>query len=215
MIGDFLNNTTFLVGLTSVVSIMAFRNEEMFNKLKFNPYMVLHHKEYGRVFSHALLHSGWLHLAINMYVLWSFGRIVEEAFQLEYILGGLAQYGRFFFVLMYVLAIPVSALPALIKHKNSQAYNSVGASGAVSAVVFTLILLAPTSKMGIILIPMQIPAVILGAAYLIYSYIMSRRGNDRIAHDAHFAGAVFGFVFPLILNPKLILHFYNSIMSAL
>jgi membrane associated rhomboid family serine protease len=213
MFSELLNNTIFLIIVTVLVSAKAFNNEEMFNKLKFNPYMVAQKKEYFRLFSHGLLHAGWLHLGINMYVLWSFGQTVESIFTRTDFFGELARYGRFFYVLMYVLAVPVAALPSLIKHRNNFSYNSVGASGAVSAVVFSLILFAPLAPLRIILIPIDIPAVVLGAAYLIYSYIMSRRGDSSIAHDAHFAGAVFGFVFPLILNPKIILHFLYSIFG--
>lgn len=213
MLSDIFSNTIFLIVITVIVSAKAFSNDEMFNKLKFNAYMVMQKKEYGRIFSHALLHSGWLHLGVNMYVLWSFGRQVEYFFSEPLIFGELARYGKFFYVLMYILAVGVATIPALIKHRNNHSYNSVGASGAVSAVVFSLILFAPKMPMGIILIPIRLPAYILGALYLIYSYIMSRRGDTRIAHDAHFAGAVFGFVFPLLLNPKIILHFFYSIVS--
>lgn len=213
MLDSLLTNTTFIVAVTVIVSAIAFGNDEMFHKLKFNPYMVMQKKEYGRIFSHALLHSGWLHLGINMYVLWSFGRHVEALFSEPAIFGNLAKYGKFFYMLMYILAIVVATIPALIKHRNNHSYNSVGASGAVSAVVFSLILFAPASPMGIILIPIQFPAYVLGGLYLIYSYIMSRRGDTRIAHDAHFAGALFGFLFPLILQPKLFLHFINGIFG--
>jgi len=213
MLSDIFNNTIFLIVITVIVSAKAFSNDEMFNKLKFNAYMVARKKEYFRMFSHGLLHAGWLHLGINMYVLWSFGQTVESIFSRTDFFGELARYGKFFYVLMYVLAIPIAALPSLFKHRNNFSYNSVGASGAVSAVVFSLILFAPLAPLRIILIPIDIPAVVLGAGYLIYSYIMSRRGDSGIAHDAHFAGAVFGFLFPLILNPKIILHFFYSIVS--
>jgi membrane associated rhomboid family serine protease len=146
-----------------------------------------------------------------MYVLWTFGRHVEAVFSEPSVFGNLARYGKFFYMLMYILAVAVATLPALIKHRHNHSYNSVGASGAVSAVVFSLILFAPKAPMGIILIPIEIPAYILGGLYLIYSYIMSRRGDTRIAHDAHFAGAVFGFLFPIILQPKLFLHFISEI----
>jgi membrane associated rhomboid family serine protease len=213
MLSDIFNNTIFLIVITVIVSAKAFSNDEMFNKLKFNAYMVARKKEYFRMFSHGLLHAGWLHLGINMYVLWSFGQTVESIFSRTDFFGELARYGKFFYVLMYVLAIPIAALPSLFKHRNNFSYNSVGASGAVSAVVFSLILFAPLAPLRIILIPIDIPAVVLGAGYLIYSYIMSRRGDSDIAHDAHFAGAVFGFLFPIVLNPKIILHFFYSIVS--
>ncbi|MCF6183764.1 MAG: rhomboid family intramembrane serine protease, partial [Bacteroidales bacterium] len=88
--------------------------------------MVWNKKQYARLLSHALVHSGWLHLIINMYVLWIFGRFVESAFI------SLFKAGNFLYILMYVLSVPFSSLPALLKNKNNHYYNSVGASGAVS-----------------------------------------------------------------------------------
>jgi membrane associated rhomboid family serine protease len=203
--------TLFLIIVTSLVSILAFRNHEMFNKLKFNAYMVWHKKEWVRMFSHALVHGGWMHLIINMYVLWIFGRTVEGAFNDSGIFPQTYSLGKFFYVLMYVLAVPVSSVPALLKHKNNHYYNSVGASGAVSAIVFTMILLAPDMRLGILFIPISVPAYIFGVLYLAYSYFMSRRDTDNIAHDAHFVGSVFGFVFPIMLNTHLFQSFINQI----
>ncbi len=167
--------------------------------------MVWHKKQYARIFSHALVHSSWLHLIINMYVLWIFGRFVENAFS------QLFASGKFLYILMYVLAVPFSTLPALLKNKNNHYYNSVGASGAVSAIVFTTILLAPETSLFLMFIPIPVPAYIFGVLYLIYSYFMSKRGKDNIAHDAHFAGSVFGFTFPIILNPSLFMNFIHQI----
>ncbi len=197
--------TLFIILLTSLVSILAFNNAELFDKLKFNAYMVWHKKQAGRLFSHALLHSGWLHLIINMYVLWIFGRFAEDAF------ASLFSAGTSIYLAMYVLAVLFSVIPALIKHKNNHYYNSVGASGAVSAVVFTSILLAPKMPLFLIFIPVPIPAYIFGLLYLVYSYVMSQKAADNIAHDAHFAGSVFGFTFPIILEPQLFINFIDKI----
>ncbi len=205
--------TTFIIAVTVIISILAFNNLELFDKLRFNAYAVNYDKEYGRLLSHALIHSNWLHLGVNMYVLWQFGIITEAVFQ-SALFGKLADYGRFIYIMMYILAIPVSSLPALLKYKNNYAYNAVGASGAVSAVVFSFILFFPTEKMGIIFIPIQFPAIFLGLAYLVYSYIMAQKGRDNIGHDAHFVGAVFGFTFPIIINPSLIIRFWEILKMA-
>ncbi len=197
--------TLFIILLTSLVSILAFNNVELFDKLKFNAYMVWHKKQAGRLFSHALLHSGWLHLIINMYVLWIFGRFAEDAFT------SLFSAGTSIYLAMYVLAVLFSVIPALIKHKNNHYYNSVGASGAVSAVVFTSILLAPKMPLFLIFIPVPILAYIFGLLYLVYSYVMSQKAADNIAHDAHFAGSVFGFTFPIIIEPQLFINFIDKI----
>ena len=203
--------TLFLIIITSIISFLAFSNHELFNKLKFNAYLVWNKKEYARLFSHALVHSGWMHLIFNMYVLWMFGSAVEEIFSSSDFFPNTYSYGKFLYVLMYVLAIPVATLPSLFKHKNNHYYNSVGASGAVSAIVFTTILISPSMKIGIIFIPIQLPAYIFGLLYLAYSYFMSKRDKDNIAHDAHFVGSLFGLLFPIILNPALIQNFIFQI----
>ncbi len=197
----------FLIIITSAVSVLAFNNYELFNKLKFNAYLVWNKKQYLRLLSHALVHGSWMHLIVNMYVLWIFGEFVENAFIRIF------PSGMFLFILMYLLSIPFSTLPALLKNKNNHYYNAVGASGAVSAIVFTAILLQPKMSLFIIFIPIPIPAYIFGALYLTYSYFMSKRGKDGIAHDAHFAGSVFGFTFPIILNPALFLNFIQQIIN--
>ena len=208
-----LSNTLFLIVSTGIVSVVAFQNQEIFNKLKFNAVMVREKREYGRLFFHGLVHSDWIHLGVNMYVLWSFGNAVEYSFSDPLVFGDMAMYGKFLYVLMYVLALPSASLPALIKRKNDMSYNAVGASGAVSAVVFSAILFAPKSTMNIIFLPfIDFPAYILGAAYLIYSYVMTKKGSQGIAHDAHFAGAVFGFIFPIIINPSLFMNFVKLIL---
>ncbi len=211
MFSDLINNTTFIIAVTSVISIIAFNNRELFDKLKFNAYMVAYKKEYGRMFSNALSHGSWVHLGVNMFVLWQFGTVIEKAFQSEVLFEHTATYGRFLYFLMYLMAIPIASLPSLLKHKNNHYYNSIGASGAVSAVVFSFILIFPNARMGIIFIPLKLPAVVLGTIYLVYSYIMSKQTRDNIAHEAHFAGAIFGIIFPLILNYKLLFRFIDII----
>ena len=195
--------TLFIIIITSIISILAFNNHELFNRLKFNSYLVWHKKNYARLLSHAIIHGGWMHLVINMYVLWIFGRFVEDAFSDIRVFPGTYDYGKFLYILMYILAVPVASIPSLFKHKNNHYYNSVGASGAVSAIVFTSILLNPKAGFYLFFIPIEIPAYIFGIAYLAYSYYMSRRDKGNIAHDAHFVGSVFGILFPIILSPGL------------
>ncbi len=204
--------TLFLIIITTVISILAFNKHELFNRLKFNSYLVWHKKNYARLFSHALIHNSWMHLIINMYVLWIFGIYIEEAFSDVGVFPDTHNYGKFLYILMYVLAVPIASIPSLFKHKNNHYYNSVGASGAVSAIVFTFILLNPTGDLGIIFIPIRIPAYIFGLLYLAYSYFMSRRDKDNIAHDAHFIGSVFGLLFPIILSPGLFDRFINLLL---
>ncbi len=189
---------TIIVSIISfpenVASIDSLRNTKLFDKLKFNAYMIYHRKEWFRMFSAGLLHANWMHLGFNMFTLYFFGPIVEQYFELIF-----GKLGILLFILFYILALGVSSIYDLIKHKNDHHYNAIGASGAVAAVLFAAILFEPMMGLNIMFIPIDIPALFFGPAYLIYSYYMGRKQIDNIGHDAHFWGSVFGFVFPIIL----------------
>jgi membrane associated rhomboid family serine protease len=202
--------TYILIAFTSIISIIAFNNEELFGKLQFNAYQVYHRKEWYRLISHGFLHAGWGHLIVNMFVLFFFGRTTE------YYLGqlhaaGIIKFPQLIFMLFYLLGIVVSSLVSLVKNKDNVWYNSVGASGAVSAVMFFSIFFNPWEKLYLYaMIP--IPGIVFGVLYLGYSQYMSKRGGDNVNHDAHFVGAVFGFLFPVVLDFHLI-HFFISQIS--
>jgi membrane associated rhomboid family serine protease len=191
--------TIILVALTAIISLAAFNNGELFSKLQLNPYQVVHRKEYYRIISHGFIHADWMHLIVNMFILYQFGSITEKTF-VELSDSGLMHYPRIWFTFLYLAAIVVSSLVTIYKHKDNIMYNCIGASGAVSAILFCSIFFSPMSKMGIIFIPIAIPGIILGVLYLIYSQYMSNKNIDNINHDAHFIGAVFGFLFPLFIN---------------
>ncbi len=199
--------TLLIIILTVIISFMAFRNEEFFNRLKFNAYQIDQQKSYYRFLSYGLLHVDWTHLLVNMFVLFSFGRIVEQIFVNQF---GLT--GRFFLLLLYVLGLIASVIPAFFRHRNNYYYNSVGASGAVSAVLFSSIILYPQGSIYLFLLPIPIPAFIFGILYLVYSAYMSKRANDNVGHDAHFWGAVFGIVFTVVLEPAFFTNFINQVL---
>jgi membrane associated rhomboid family serine protease len=201
-----MNITLIIILITCGVSFMAWNNTELYNKLIFNPYIIFHKNEWYRLFSSALIHADIPHLVINMFVLYSFGSFIEQVYDL-YIPGGLALYAA-----MYILAIGAANIKTLIENKNNVWYNAVGASGAVSAVVFAFVLFAPIEKIlffGII----PIPAFLYGLLYLVYSQYMSKKASDNIGHDAHFFGAVFGFVFTGLLRPELFQMFVSKIFN--
>jgi membrane associated rhomboid family serine protease len=179
------------------------------DNLQFNAAKIIHRKQYYRLLSHALLHAGWTHLFVNMLVLFFFGVAVEQYF--GYFFGRMA--GAYFLVL-YVGGTLFSNLIALFRHKNNYYYNAIGASGAVAAVLFTFIFLNPWEKVyffGII----PIPGIIFAGLYLLYSYQMSRKELDNVAHDAHFMGALFGFIFPVILRPQLFDRFIDQLFRMI
>jgi membrane associated rhomboid family serine protease len=203
--------TIVIIAITSIISIVAFTNDELFSRLQFNAYSVYHRKEWYRMITHGFLHANWTHLIVNMLVLFFFGTAAENWLKQMEAQKMISMY-RFVYLVFYLLGIFFASTLSLLKHKNDEWYNSVGASGAVSAVLFFNIFFNPWQKVYVYaLIP--VPGIILGALYLIYSQYMSKRRVDNINHDAHFIGAVFGFVFPLILYPGLFRHFIAELIS--
>lgn len=201
--------TILIVILSVLTSVAAFRREELFNKLDLSPTRIVHQKEYYRIFTHAFLHADYFHLGINMLVLYSFGRYVEQIFsQLES--AGLIFSGPFFYILLYVIGIVLASVSTISRHRNNESYSAVGASGAVSAIVFSYIFFAPLEKIYFYMV-LPIPGILFGVLYLVYSSYMSRRKSDNINHSAHFWGAVVGFVFPILLEPSLFMVFLDKL----
>jgi membrane associated rhomboid family serine protease len=180
---------------------------DLFTRLAFEPYQVHTKKQYFRFLSHTLVHADWVHLLINMLVFFSFGRYVEIRFhQLQQ--DGFIFSGSFFFVLLYISGAVIASLPDYLKHRDNPDYISVGASGAVSAVLFTSIFFSPMEKIYFYgILPM--PGIVFGVLYLLYSSYMGKKSHDNINHDAHFWGAVFGFLFPILIDPSLVRDFIN------
>ena len=197
-----------IVLITSAFSIIAFSNSTLFSRFQFNPYQVYHRREWYRIITHGFLHADWAHLIINMLVLFSFGGVIESAFHIMAARTWM-KFPILWLVIFYLLSLIISSLTTLHKHKNDVWYNSVGASGAVSAVLFCSIFFDPNMTllfMGII----PIKAFIFGPFYLLYSYYSARNANDNINHDAHLLGAVFGFCFPLMIDVRMIYRFIEQ-----
>lgn len=197
----------FIIAATVIVSARAFQDRSLFYKLMFNAFQVVHRKEYFRLLSHGIVHGDWMHLLVNMFVLFSFGNNLVLYF--EHYLGINGNIGL---IVFYILALPVSSIFSMIKEKDNSMYNAVGASGAVSAVVFACIFFDPWNLLyffGVI----PIPGILFGVGYLYYSYRMGKQNNDNIGHDAHFWGALFGFSFPIIIQPKSILIFIDQLFT--
>lgn len=198
--------TLLIVIVTSIISIVAFSNTELLYKFQLNPYQVFHRKQYYRIVSHGFVHANWIHLIINMLVLYSFGIAVESYFQHYF------QFPVIAFLILYFGSMVFATITTIRKQKDNHWYNAVGASGAVSAVVFTSIFFNPWSKVyfyGII----GIPGIIMGVLYLAYSYYMTKQSKDNINHDAHFLGAIFGFIFPILLDYNLVSLFISRLLG--
>lgn len=201
--------TWIIIGITFAISFMAFQNQELINKLQFNAAQIVHRKQYYRLISHAFIHANWPHLIVNMLVLYFFGRNIEAYFAYYF-----EARATLYYLLLYLGGILASNLWSLMKHQNNYYYNAVGASGAVSAVLFAFIFFDPWEKLYFFGI-LPIPGIVFAIGYLIYSYQMGKRKTDNVAHDAHFLGAVFGFVFPIILQPGLFNRFIDQLFSIL
>ena len=200
--------TIIIILITSVFSVIAFNQHSLIYKYQFNPYQIIKRRQYPRLILHAFLHANWTHLIVNMLVLYSFGSVLERYFQ-QYFGSMWIPY----YLILYFGAILVSPMYSLFKHRNDYLYNAVGASGAVSAVVFAATFFEPWNKIFFYaMIPM--PGFIFAILYLLYSWFMSRRKTDNIAHDTHFFGALFGLLLPILLNPNLFVEFIHKLLRS-
>lgn len=200
---EHISVTLIIIIITCIVSFRAFSNEVLMSKLIFYPPAISEQGQWYRFFSCGLIHGDFGHLAFNMYAFYTFGIAVENNF--AYIFG--SGLGRFLYVLLYVSALMVCLLPTYVKHKNNSAYQSLGASGAVSAVVFVSILLMPTAEIGLIFIPfLSLPSFIFGAIYLVITAWLDKRGSSRINHSAHLYGGLYGIGYAIIAC-QLLSHF--------
>ena len=198
-----ISATLMLVILTVVISVGAFSNQRWQQSLLLNPYEVTHKREYWRLLSHGFIHANGWHLAINMFVFYSFGLFCERYFAHLSLYSGL-RYPLLHFMVLYLGGIIVASIPSVIKHRDNPYYRSVGASGGVAAIVFATILFQPLQKI-------YFYFIIFGIFYLIYSQIMAKRGQGNINHEAHFTGAVFGLIYPILVKPELLLAFIRQL----
>ena len=201
--------TILLIIITVAVSYAAFQSPALMDRLQFNASKIIDKKEYHRLVTHAFIHANWEHLFVNMIVLFSFGRAIESYFKFNFGSKEISYY-----LLLYFGGILVSNIYALIKHRNNYFYNSVGASGAVSSILFAAIFFDPWNMIYFFGI-LPIPGIVFAALYLVYSYQMSLKQKDNVAHDAHFLGAVFGFIFPVFLNPQLFQTFLDKLFRLI
>lgn len=194
--------TLIIIAITCVVSFMAFKNSRLMNDLILWPPAITRQREYHRLVTYGLVHADFGHLLFNMFTLFFFGRAMEGFFA--------AQLGSFGFVLFYIGGLVISILPTYLKNRNNPDYRSLGASGAVSAVLFAFILLQPWQQIIVLVIPM--PAIVYAVLYTGYSIYMDRRGQGNINHSAHLWGAVYGVLFTLLVEPRVLPYFLNALL---
>jgi membrane associated rhomboid family serine protease len=193
-----MNITLIITIITVAISILAFYNEPLMDKLIFNPYTVQRKNEWYRFISSGFIHADFMHLAFNMFSFYMFSDYVEQFFSMIFGAQGLALY-----IILYISSLAVCLIPTFLKHKHQNNYNSLGASGAVSAIVFVGIFLQPTIQIGFFIIPPIIPGFIFGPIYLAITAYLSKKGQSGINHSAHLWGSIYGIVF-LIITAKFL-----------
>lgn len=194
--------TLILILLNVGISLWAWREPSVFEKNAFSPYRAWHKNDWFSVITSSFLHANQPHLVFNMITLYSFGMNIERV-------------SVRFFLLLYLSGMVVSEIGTLFKYKNDPGYRSVGASGAISAVVFSSIWFHPDSRLLLMLV-LPINGIIYGALYLLYcAYAANNDYTSRINHDAHFYGSIWGIVFSALMEPASIPHFFQAISRML
>ncbi len=193
--------TLIIIAATCIVSFMAFNNRQLLDSLILWPPAV-QRGQYYRLLSYGLIHADGTHLLFNMFTLFFFGRAMEPLYT------GLM--GPLGFAVFYLLGLLVSILPTWLANRDNAGYRSLGASGAVSAVLFAYILMAPWSLIYLYFIP--VPAILFAVAYIGYSIYMDRKGGGNINHSAHLWGAAYGIVFTIIMEPRVLALFVERLL---
>ena len=189
--------------VTIITTLIAFSNQELYGKLMLHPYSVSRGQHLYTLITSGLIHADWMHLLFNMFSYYFF------AFQLEGVLG------HWQFGVLYVVSLVLSDLPSVAKHKEDYWYHSLGASGAVSAVLFSFILFSPMSMMLIMPLPIPIPAILFGVLYLVYCNYASKYSRDNVNHDAHLYGALSGLMITIAMKPGVVVPFIHEVTGAI
>jgi len=191
-----LTITLTIIGLTTLLSFGGFSNHKLIDDLIFYPPAITKRYQWYRFFTCGLIHADLGHLLFNMFSLFMFGDFVERAFTDPMLFG---DQGKTYYLVLYISALFVCLIPTFLNHRNDSWYKSLGASGAVSAIVFAGILFDPTAKLGFFFIPPIIPGYIFGPLYLLLSSLLGRQNRDNINHSAHIWGALYGVGFTIAL----------------
>lgn len=189
-----------ILAATCIVSFMAFNNRRLIDDLILWPPAIERKREYYRLVTYGLIHADPMHLLFNMMTLFFFGRLMEPFYN--------QSLGAFGFGLFYLGGLVISILPTYLKNRRNNNYHSLGASGAVSAVLFGFVMLAPWNRILVFFLP--VPAIIYAVLYVAYSIYMDQRGQGNINHSAHLWGAAYGVVFTVLVNPAVLPNFLQA-----
>ena len=204
------NSLSFiLMAITVAISLLAWQKPSYLDAMTMSPYRIDKKQEYWRFLTSGFIHADFAHLFFNLFSFYFFGTQLEYIFSV--IFPGI---GGYVYVLFYLLAILVSDLPTYFKQRNNVYFNSLGASGAVSAVIFAGIMFFPTEKIYLFGV-VGIPGFIYAGLFTWYSIAMDRKGRDYVNHSAHLYGGLFGVLFITLLRPSTWIDFIQQIMSML
>ncbi|RCH55010.1 rhomboid family intramembrane serine protease [Mucilaginibacter hurinus] len=190
---------SIIFAMTLMTTLYGFYNDAAQNNMILHPYSVARKQRLYTLITSGFIHNDWMHLFFNMFSFHAFAFILEQTI------------GHWQFLVLYVITLVLSDLPTVYKNRENYYYRSLGASGAISGIVFSAILYYPKSDMNLIILPdVDIPAYIFAVLYLVYCTYASKYSQDRINHDAHLYGALSGIVITVILNPGVVSHFLEQ-----
>lgn len=185
-----MSTALLIFAATIVASLLAlYVSPGLLERCVFRPYWLVRKRQYDTLVTSGFVHADLPHLLFNMFTFWFF------AFPLERRIGGVA------FAVLYFSSLVLSDAGTYLKHRNDPHYASLGASGAITAVLFAYIVYYPTQSLMILPIPVPIPAPLFAVLYVAYSWYSARQARDRVNHDAHLGGALYGLVFVLLTDP--------------
>ena len=210
--------TVIIIIITVLVSIAGFRSEKVIDDLIFYPPAITQNNQYYRFITCGFIHADISHLLFNMYAFYLFGDGQMKNGTENIFTSVFGAYGKLLYITMYIAALIVCLIPSFLKNKNNSNYRSLGASGAVSAVVFAYILFNPLQGVGLIFIPVFIPGFLFGIIYLVVSWLLDRKGGGSINHSAHIWGAIFGVIFFIVASKlfsgyPVLDHFVESVKN--
>ena len=197
--------TIALIAFTTVISVTAWNRDAMQGRWMFNPYKIHHHRQWYRFISSGFIHANTWHFFFNMFTFYFFGSMMERIYRYYF-----DETGIVWLLLTYLGGMAAANIKTYFDYRDEPTYNSLGASGGVSAILFAAILYQPTASI-CLYFAICIPAFILGGLYLIYTYYQGRRGTDNINHDAHLYGSLFGILVTVAIRPVVAGEFIQHI----
>jgi membrane associated rhomboid family serine protease len=214
--------TYTLLAVIVIFSLYCFNDKKAMNKYMFHPYSIYHYKEHYRFLTHAFIHGDLMHLAFNCLTLYSIGLSLEENI-FPYLFMDTETHepniklGKILYLVLFTGGIYAASVTEYFRNKNNESYSSLGASGAISSVIFCWIILAPKGKLGFFFLP-PMQGWLIGLILLVVSFYLIRRKKtssytDNISHESHFWGAIFGLVFILVVKPSAYKQFFTVIFG--